>query len=104
MKLSSFNLIKFAVISALDITVLLVSDSKIAFSPSIVRYASQPSGQRVVTLIVSSALTTSGRDRKEWAQIGVIIVPLQLGYIMGPPADSEYAVDPVGVEIITPSE
>ena len=28
---------------------------------------------------------------------------LRLGYIIDPPADNEYAVDPVGVEIINPS-
>ena len=28
---------------------------------------------------------------------------LRLGYMIEPPADNEYAVDPVGVEIINPS-
>src|SRR4030042_3254632 len=35
--------------------------------------------------------------------IGVIIIISLFGSTIGPPAEREYAVDPVGVEIITPS-
>lgn len=35
--------------------------------------------------------------------IGVRRIELIVGWIIGPPAEREYAVDPVGVEIINPS-
>ena len=36
--------------------------------------------------------------------MGVIIRESTLGVIIGPPADKEYAVEPVGVAIINPSD
>ena len=47
---------------------------------------------------------TRGREVREWADIGVITNQSTLGVTIGPPADKEYAVDPVGVAIIKPSE
>ena len=40
---------------------------------------------------------------KVCGQIGVITISLAAGSTIGPPADILYPVDPVGVEIITPS-
>lgn len=47
---------------------------------------------------------TSGRNDKLRGQIGVKTSALSEGWTMGPPAESEYAVDPVGVDTISPSE
>lgn len=47
---------------------------------------------------------TSGRNDKLRGQIGVRTSALNEGCTMGPPADNEYAVDPVGVETIIPSD
>ena len=40
---------------------------------------------------------------KECGQIGVSIIQSASGLTTGPPAAMEYAVEPVGVDIITPS-
>ena len=53
---------------------------------------------------MDEAGTTSGREVSECGAVGVIIKESTLGVIIGPPADNEYAVDPVGVAIIKPSE
>ena len=45
-----------------------------------------------------------GLDDKVWGETGVIIMQSTDGEIIGPPADNEYAVDPIGVEIIKPSQ
>ena len=44
--------------------------------------------------------TTKGREVKVWAEVGVIIMESTLGVTIGPPADKEYAVEPVGVDTI----
>lgn len=36
--------------------------------------------------------------------MGVMDTRSNVGYIMGPPADKEYAVEPVGVDTIIPSD
>lgn len=41
--------------------------------------------------------------KQECGHIGVNIIPFTLGFTIGPPADKEYAVEPVGVDIINPS-
>ena len=46
---------------------------------------------------------TIGRMKQECGHIGVSIIPFTLGFTIGPPADKEYAVEPVGVDIINPS-
>jgi len=46
------------------------------------------------------APTTSGRWVSECGQMGVIRIASTLGINTGPPAASEYAVEPVGVEMI----
>jgi hypothetical protein len=43
------------------------------------------------------------RNDSERGQIGVTTRVSTDGCTMGPPADSEYAVDPVGVDMINPS-
>ena len=47
--------------------------------------------------------TTTGRNARLCAQIGVIVTPPTSGWTIGPPALALYAVDPVGVAMITPS-
>ena len=47
--------------------------------------------------------TTSGRNDSECGAMGVSSVLGTLGATMGPPALSEYAVDPDGVAMIKPS-
>ena len=47
--------------------------------------------------------TTSGRKDSECGAMGVSSVLGTLGATMGPPALSEYAVDPDGVAMIRPS-
>lgn len=44
------------------------------------------------------------RENSECVQIGVKRIPSIFGSTTGPPAEREYAVEPVGVEMITPSE
>jgi hypothetical protein len=47
---------------------------------------------------------TRGRKDKLRGQIGVKTRALSEGWTIGPPADREYAVEPVGVETISPSD
>ncbi|MPN37868.1 hypothetical protein SDC9_185389 [bioreactor metagenome] len=46
---------------------------------------------------------TNGRSVNECGEIGVIHITAESGKSIGPPQASEYAVDPVGVDIISPS-
>ena len=48
--------------------------------------------------------TTSGRREKVCGQIGVRTATGSSGWTIGPPAERLYAVEPVGVEMINPSE
>lgn len=45
----------------------------------------------------------SGRKERLWGEIGTIIMQFMPFCTTGPPADNEYAVEPVGVAIKTPS-
>lgn len=47
---------------------------------------------------------TRGLKDKLRGQIGLKTSALKDGWTIGPPADKEYAVDPVGVETIRPSD
>lgn len=47
---------------------------------------------------------TRGLNDRLRGQMGVSTSALREGCTMGPPADNEYAVDPVGVETIRPSD
>ena len=47
---------------------------------------------------------TRGLNDKLRGQIGVRTIALNEGCTIGPPADSEYAVEPVGVETMRPSQ
>ncbi len=51
----------------------------------------------------SPAPTRSGRKAREWGQIGVARSASTVGRTIGPPAESEYAVEPVGVATMSPS-
>ena len=42
-------------------------------------------------------------EHREWGQMGVICIHSRVGSSIGPPADNAYAVEPVGVEKISPS-
>ena len=83
---------------------LILSPSLIpqASCPSIVIIESPPSTSSMVS--VSWLLITTGLAESEWGQSGVRINDSRVtGLIIGPPAASEYAVEPVGVETISPS-
>ena len=45
----------------------------------------------------------NGLEERLCGNIGIMLQTFRLGYIIEPPADNEYAVDQVGVEIINPS-
>jgi hypothetical protein len=47
---------------------------------------------------------TSGRKDRLRGQMGVRTRALRDGWTMGPPAEREYAVEPVGVETMRPSD
>lgn len=47
---------------------------------------------------------TRGRNDKLLGHIGVRTNALKDGCTMGPPAEREYAVEPVGVDTIRPSD
>ena len=71
--------------------------------PSTVRYSFF---SRVQIFLISSTEESekiNGLAPKEWGQIGVTQTQLALGSMIEPPADMEYAVDPVGVATIKPS-
>ena len=53
------------------------------------------------TVIVEFPGTTNGLEVRVWADVGVIIIESTFGVTIGPPADKEYAVEPVGVAIIS---
>ena len=55
-------------------------------------------------MIFDDAGTTRGREVNVCAAVGVIISESTLGVTIGPPADNEYAVDPVGVATTNPSD
>lgn len=55
-------------------------------------------------VMTDDAGKTSGRNDRLRGQIGVRTSALSEGCTIGPPADSEYAVDPVGVETMRPSD
>src|ERR1019366_3605189 len=54
-------------------------------------------------MIAASPGTTIGRIVSRCGQIGVTSIAFTVGITIGPPADRLYAVDPVGVDRITPS-
>lgn len=47
---------------------------------------------------------TSGRADNVCGNMGTRVIASREGVRIGPPAEREYAVEPVGVEIISPSE
>ena len=47
---------------------------------------------------------TRGRNDRLRGQIGVNTIALRDGCTIGPPAESEYAVEPVGVDTMRPSD
>ena len=56
-----------------------------------------------LTFNSTPAGNTIGRNESECGQIGVNTIPGTLGWTSEAPADMEYAVLPVGVEIMRPS-
>lgn len=61
-------------------------------------------GFRTRKVIEDEEGKTRGRNDKLRGQIGVRTIALNEGCTIGPPADNEYAVEPVGVETIRPSQ
>jgi len=53
--------------------------------------------------MISDAGKIMGLADKLWGQMGVTVIVSMVGVIIGPPADNEYAVEPVGVLKIIPS-
>ena len=53
--------------------------------------------------IFAFSSTIKGLMFKLWGNIGKRQIAFAAGWIIGPFAESEYAVEPVGVEIIIPS-
>ena len=60
--------------------------------------------QLTLSVIDDDEGKTSGRNDRLRGHIGVSTIALSDGCTIGPPADNEYAVDPVGVETINPSD
>ncbi len=56
--------------------------------------------RRIVLLL----FMTSGRADNVCGNMGTVVIASREGVRIGPPAEREYAVEPVGVEIISPSE
>lgn len=56
----------------------------------------------ILTLISTPAGTMIGRNDKECGQIGHRMIAGTLGWTIEAPADTAYAVLPVGVEMIKP--
>src|SRR4029077_8118336 len=55
------------------------------------------------TVTTAVAGSTSGRTASVWGQMAVTTMASTVGTTIGPPADMEYAVDPVGVLTMIPS-
>ena len=72
-------------------------------SPSTVSTQLQPSGIFADTDKVESPSKSTERENSECGHTGVISMQSICGEIMGPPAESEYAVEPVGVAKSKPS-
>ena len=60
--------------------------------------------QRTRSVIADDAGKTSGRNDRLRGHIGVSTSALSDGCTIGPPAESEYAVEPVGVDTMRPSD
>src|ERR1043166_7705612 len=54
-------------------------------------------------LTTALAGSTRGRTASVWGQIAVTTIASTVGTTIGPPADIEYAVEPVGVLTMMPS-
>lgn len=60
--------------------------------------------ERTRSVITEDDGKTRGRNDKLRGHIGVSTRALKEGCTIGPPADNEYAVEPVGVDTIRPSD
>ena len=76
--------------------------STIPFCPSSVKKTDSVLANNFISMEDESR-TTTGRSVKVCGQIGVITKASTAGCTIGPPAESEYAVEPVGVPTINPS-
>ena len=81
-------------------------------SPGLSSTESSPSHEILILSDVFSGIFTESTEslpkisdlaKSECVQIGVKSILSIFGSTTGPPADSEYAVEPVGVEIMIPS-
>lgn len=83
----------------------LIRISAFSGNPAIAYPSAQSAALPFVTRIVNSSESenTIGLDRIENAQMGVIINTGTSGVSIAPPAEREYAVEPVGVQIKSPS-
>lgn len=59
---------------------------------------------RTRSVMDDEAGNTNGRNERLRGQMGVRTIALSEGCTIGPPADNEYAVEPVGVDTIKPSD
>src|SRR5512145_3111398 len=86
----------------LQITIISPAFRENPVCPSRVKKTSSPGAVRTTSIITSSG-STIGLLVNVWEQMGVRSILPSVGYTIGPPAEREYAVEPVGVEIISPS-
>ena len=69
-----------------------MASSTASWRPSAISITISSSAESTILLVFSA-----------WGQMGVITIMDAVGSTIGPPADRLYAVEPVGVEMITPS-
>ena len=85
---------------------MTTSEENLSFStgfPSTLKTQSHELWHTLTESLLWSSYTT-GLIPREWGQMGVTINDLRSGVRIAPPAEREYAVEPVGVETITPSD
>ena len=103
----SLEISRFATVGSgqTEVVILIPSPtpSSCLFFPSIDTHAPfRPVGLHT-TFNSTVAGIIIGRKESECGQIGVISMQGTVGCTMDPPADTEYAVDPVGVAMMRPS-
>jgi hypothetical protein len=74
------------------------------FCPSIIKLRFFSDSALNLNSTSTSGGKTRGLEVRECGEIGVTIIEKTSGWTIGPPEDKEYAVDPVGVLIIIPSD
>ena len=76
----------------------------IIFCPSTINLRLSSDSSLNLNSTSTSEGKTNGLEVSEWGAIGVMTIEKTSGWTIGPPEDKEYAVEPVGVLIIIPSD